>query len=116
MAALSTLRPRGALLHRHDEGGIVDKFGIGQPVRRKEDARLLTFASWGFYPLVYMIPFTGLGGGSTETAVQIGYTIADLVSKVGLGILVYQIAVRKTAIEYAASDTSRGIPAAVPAE
>lgn len=76
-----------------------------------KDARLLTFASWGFYPLVYMIPFTGLGGGSTETAVQIGYTIADLISKVGLGILVFQIAVRKSAIEPDGAVAGRAVPA-----
>jgi len=64
-----------------------------------KDARLLTFASWGFYPLVYMLPFTGLSGASVTTWVQIGYTLADLISKVGVGVLVYQIAVRKSAVE-----------------
>jgi hypothetical protein len=47
-----------------------------------------------------MIPYTSLAGGTVETGVQIGYTIADLVAKVGVGILVYLIAVRKSAIEY----------------
>ena len=47
-----------------------------------------------------MIPYTSLGGGAVETGVQIGYTIADLVAKVGVGILVYLIAVRKSAAEY----------------
>lgn len=65
-----------------------------------KQARLLTFASWGFYPLVYMLPFTGLSGGAVTTSIQIGYTLADLISKVGLGVLVYNIAVRKTAVEY----------------
>jgi bacteriorhodopsin len=67
-----------------------------------KQARLLTFASWGFYPLVYMIPYTGLGGATVETAVQIGYTIADLVAKVGVGVLIYVIAVRKSEAEYGA--------------
>jgi bacteriorhodopsin len=61
---------------------------------------MLTFASWGFYPIVYMIPFTNMGGGSVETAVQIGYTIADIIAKAGVGVLVYIIAVRKSAVEY----------------
>jgi bacteriorhodopsin len=63
-------------------------------------ARLLTFASWGFYPIVYMIPYTSLSGGTVETAVQLGYTIADIIAKSGVGVLIYNIAVRKSAAEY----------------
>jgi len=82
--------------------------GLGASIERQPEsvrnlikqARLLTFASWGFYPLVYMIPYTGLGGGTVATAVQVGYTIADLVAKAGVGVLIYIIAVRKTAVEY----------------
>jgi bacteriorhodopsin len=59
-------------------------------------ARLLTFASWGFYPIVYMIPYTGLAGPTVTTSIQIGYTIADILAKVGLGILIYMIAMRKS--------------------
>ncbi len=62
-------------------------------------ARLLTFASWGFYPIVYMIPYTNLGGGTVETGVQVGYTIADIIAKAGVGILIYIISVRKSALE-----------------
>jgi bacteriorhodopsin len=64
-------------------------------------ARWLTFASWGFYPIVYMIPYTNLGGPSVETGIQIGYTIADLVAKAGVGVLIYMIAVRKSSTEAA---------------
>lgn len=82
--------------------------GLGASIERQpenvrklvKDARLITFASWGFYPIVYMIPYTDLGGGTVETAVQIGYTIADLVAKAGVGILIYVIAARKSAVEY----------------
>ena len=82
--------------------------GLGDAIEKQPEsarglikqARLLTFASWGFYPIVYMIPYTSLAGGTVETGVQIGYTIADLVAKVGVGILVYLIAVRKSAVEY----------------
>lgn len=63
-------------------------------------ARLITFASWGFYPIVYMIPYTDLGGTDVTVGIQIGYTIADLISKVGVGILIYMIAVRKSQTEY----------------
>ncbi len=82
--------------------------GLGQSIERQpesvrglvKNARLLTFASWGFYPIVYMIPYTSLSGATVETSVQIGYTIADIVAKAGVGILIYLIAVRKSAVEY----------------
>jgi bacteriorhodopsin len=82
--------------------------GLGQAIKRQPEsarrlvntARWLTFASWGFYPIVYMVPYTSLSGASTETALQIGYTIADLVAKAGVGVLIYLIAVRKSAVEY----------------
>lgn len=62
-------------------------------------ARLLTFASWGFYPIVYMAPYTGLTGATVTTTIQIGYTIADIVAKVGVGILIFLIAVRKSEVD-----------------
>lgn len=82
--------------------------GLGAAIERQPEsakglvkqARLLTFASWGFYPIVYMIPYTSLSGAAVETYVQIGYTIADLLAKVGVGVLVYMIAVRKSEAEY----------------
>lgn len=93
--------------------------GLGDAIERQPEsarglikqARLLTFASWGFYPIVYMIPYTSLSGGSVETGVQIGYTIADLVAKVGVGILVYMIAVRKSEAEY--GDAAKPVTIAV---
>ncbi len=61
-------------------------------------ARLLIFASWGFYPLAYMIPMLGnkISYQSSELGVQIGYTIADIIAKVGLGVFIYFIASAKT--------------------
>jgi len=61
-------------------------------------ARLLTFASWGFYPIVYMAPYAGLSGGTVTTTIQVGYTIADILAKAGLGILIFLIAVRKSEV------------------
>jgi bacteriorhodopsin len=85
--------------------------GLGASIERQpesvkkliKDARLITFGSWGFYPIVYMIPYTNLGGGSVETAVQVGYTIADLIAKAGVGVMIYLIAVRKSEVEYPAA-------------
>lgn len=82
--------------------------GLGAAIERQPEsvrglvkqARLLTFASWGFYPIVYMIPYTSLSGPAVSVGVQVGYTIADLVAKAGLGVLIYLIAVRKSELEY----------------
>ena len=44
-----------------------------QPVEAQElvrKARLLTFASWGFYPIVYMAPYAGLTGGTVTTTLS----------------------------------------------
>jgi bacteriorhodopsin len=81
--------------------------GLGKSIERQPEgvrglvkqARLLTFASWGFYPIVYMAPYANLTGAQAETVIQIGYTIADLVAKAVVGVLIYMIAVRKTEIE-----------------
>jgi bacteriorhodopsin len=63
-------------------------------------ARLLTFASWGFYPMVYMLPYTSLSGANANVGVQLGYTIADIIAKAGLGVLIYLIATRKSTADY----------------
>jgi bacteriorhodopsin len=63
-------------------------------------ARLLTFASWGFYPMVYMLPYTSLSGTNVTVGIQLGYTIADIIAKAGLGVLIYLIATRKSQAEY----------------
>ncbi len=62
-------------------------------------ARILTVASWCFYPVVFVLPMVGLSGGAASAAVQVGYTIADIVAKAVFGILIYAIAVRKTEAE-----------------
>jgi hypothetical protein len=41
----------------------------------------------------------GLTGGTASAAVQIGYSIADVVAKAVFGILIYMIAVRKSEAE-----------------
>ena len=61
-------------------------------------ARLLTLASWGFYPLAYMIPLLGtsLPYEGKQVGIQVGYTVADIIAKVGLGVFIYFIAMAKT--------------------
>jgi bacteriorhodopsin len=59
-------------------------------------ARWLTVISWSFYPVVFIFPMIGLTGGEATTAVQVGYTVADVVAKAVFGIVIYMIAVRKS--------------------
>ena len=62
-------------------------------------ARWLTVGSWTFYAIVFVFPMIGLSGGTASAAVQIGYSIADVVAKALFGILIYMIAVRKSEAE-----------------
>ena len=59
-------------------------------------ARWLVILSWAFYPIVFVFPMLGLSGGAATTAVEVGYSIADVVAKAVFGILIYMIAVRKS--------------------
>lgn len=78
--------------------------GLGDAIARQpaearglvSTARYLTVASWLFYPIVFVLPMLGLEGARAETALQVGYSIADLVAKAVFGLLIYTIAVRKT--------------------
>lgn len=64
-------------------------------------ARWLVVVSWSFYPVVFIFPMIGLTGGTAYAAVQIGYSIADIVAKAVFGIVIYMIAVRKSEAEAA---------------
>ena len=52
-----------------------------------------------------MAPFADIAGPTADTVIQVGYTLADLVAKAVVGILIYMIAVRKTKIEAEAEAT-----------
>jgi len=73
-----------------------------QPERVKvlfRNMRLLLLATWGFYPIAYMAPFVGFSGAGAEVAVQVGYTICDVLAKAGYGVLIYNIARTKSEAE-----------------
>ncbi len=61
-------------------------------------ARFVTVLTWCFYPAVYVLPMLGVGGSTAFISSQIGYAAADLLAKVGFGVLIYLIAARKTEI------------------
>ncbi|MEO0392783.1 MAG: bacteriorhodopsin-like [Pseudomonadota bacterium] len=73
-------------------------------------ARWVVVLSWSFYPVVYFAgAIAGLESPVAITIVEIGYTIADIVAKAGFGVLIYMIAVRKSAHDVGVA------PAATPA-
>jgi bacteriorhodopsin len=64
------------------------------------NARLLLLFTWGFYPIVYMVPMF-ISGWPSEApgamaSIQVGYTLADIFAKAGYGVLIYNIARAKS--------------------
>jgi len=60
-----------------------------------------TVISWCTYPIVYILPMliggpNGVLDASDVVGIQVGYSIADIISKCGVGILVYQIGLQKS--------------------
>lgn len=67
-------------------------------------ARTVLVVTWLFYPISYLAPVLGLTGAGGETALQVGYTIADIAAKAGFGIVIYKIARAKTEVEESGGD------------
>ena len=59
----------------------------------------MTVLAWCFYPLVFILPMIGLKGGDATVAVQVGYSIADIIAKVGFGLLIFTIAYKNSELE-----------------
>ncbi|MBI1294318.1 hypothetical protein GC175_05090 [bacterium] len=60
------------------------------------NTRLLLLATWGFYPIVYMLPMFGITSASAAVSIQVGYSIADVLAKCGYGLMIYAIARAKS--------------------
>ena len=78
--------------------------------------RLLLLASWGFYPIVYCLPMLGLADPSHLTLIQLGNSAADLLAKVGVGLLILSIAREKTEEDIAAGRASMSLPSVMAAD
>ncbi len=61
--------------------------------------RLLLIATWGFYPIVYCLPYFGMDIASSIVSIQTGYAIADVLAKAGYGVMIYAIAREKSAAD-----------------
>jgi bacteriorhodopsin len=60
------------------------------------NAQLYTVFSWCTYPIVYIIPIFGAQGSSAVCGIQVGYCVSDIISKCGVGLLIYNVSVAKT--------------------
>jgi len=66
-------------------------------VRRKiRMAQILTVVSWCTYPVVYLFPMFGIEAADAVVSIQIGYCVSDIISKCGVGLLIYQITYAKS--------------------
>jgi hypothetical protein len=52
-------------------------------------AQYWTVISWLTYPVVYVFPMIGFSGSHAIVAVQVGYCMSDIISKCGVGIVIY---------------------------
>jgi bacteriorhodopsin len=68
-----------------------------------KNIRLLTLATWGFYPITYCLPYFGIDPSASVVGIQMGYAIADILAKCGYGVMIYNIAKLKTEADNAAS-------------
>merc|ERR1711972_1014985 len=65
-------------------------------------AQIMTVISWCTYPVVYLFPMLGIDAASAVVSIQIGYCASDIISKCGVGLVIYQITYAKSAQEKAA--------------
>ena len=54
--------------------------------------RILLLATWGVYPIAYLVPLLGFDGADAWVGKQAGYSIADILAKAMYGLLIYRIA------------------------
>jgi len=59
-------------------------------------AQVVTVISWCTYPVVYLFPMMGIDAAHAVVGIQIGYCASDIISKCGVGLLIYQITYAKS--------------------
>jgi bacteriorhodopsin len=59
-------------------------------------AQVMTVISWCTYPIVYLFPMLGIAASNAVVAIQIGYCVSDIISKCGVGLVIYQITYAKS--------------------
>jgi bacteriorhodopsin len=62
-------------------------------------AQVLTVISWCTYPIVYLFPMLGINAANAVVSIQIGYCVSDIISKCGVGLVIYQVTYAKSSKE-----------------
>jgi bacteriorhodopsin len=75
--------------------------GVADTVKR---LRLLLIATWGVYPISYILGMNGDPTAGSFVGVQVGYTIADILAKCVFGLTILKIARMKSHAEGMAAD------------
>jgi bacteriorhodopsin len=71
----------------------------GQVAKDVNGLRWLLLATWGVYPISYMVPMFGIEGADAFVWRQVGYSLADVLAKCLFGLLIYKIAREKSAVD-----------------
>merc|ERR1711920_1095461 len=58
--------------------------------------QVMTVFSWCTYPVVYLFPMLGITASNAVVAIQIGYCVSDIISKCGVGLIIYQVTYAKS--------------------
>jgi len=61
-----------------------------------QTAQVMTVISWCTYPIVYLFPMFGIEAAQAVVGIQIGYCASDIISKCGVGLVIYQITYAKS--------------------
>ena len=87
-----------------------------QPGEVKETVsklRILLLATWGVYPISYLLPVImgdqSAGGAGAFVGRQVGYTVADVLAKCLFGLMIYKIARLKSAADDSAYAAAEGV-------
>jgi len=59
-------------------------------------AQVMTVISWCTYPVVYLFPMLGINAAQAVISIQLGYCVSDIISKCGVGLMIYQISYAKS--------------------
>mmetsp|Transcript_58187 Transcript_58187/g.180781 ORF Transcript_58187/g.180781 Transcript_58187/m.180781 type:complete len:183 (+) Transcript_58187:296-844(+) len=59
-------------------------------------AQVMTVISWCTYPVVHLFPMFGITAADAAVAIQIGYCASDMISKCGVGLVIYQVTYAKS--------------------
>merc|ERR1739837_51279 len=59
-------------------------------------AQVMTVISWCTYPIVYLFPMFGIAASNAVVSIQIGYCVSDIISKCGVGLVIYQVSYAKS--------------------